>query len=69
MLKSGCLATYGISHYELGKLTSKQAVKILKGEAVPATMPIEYLDKPTLSINTNAAEKLGIIIAEDITNN
>ena len=69
MLKSGCLATYGISHYELAKLTSKQAVKILKGEAVPATMPIEYLDKPTLSINTNAAEKLGIIIAEDITNN
>ena len=69
MLKSGGLATYGISHYELGKLTSKQAVRILKGEAVPANMPIEYLQTPTLSINTNAAEKLGIIIPEDITNN
>ena len=69
MLKSGGLATYGISHYELGKLTSKQAVRILKGEAVPANMPIEYLQTPTLSINTNAAEKLGIIIPEDIANN
>ena len=69
MLKSGGLATYGISHYELGKLTSKQAVRILKGEASTATMPIEYLQTPTLSINTNAAEKLGIIIPENITNN
>ena len=69
MLKSGGLATYGISHYELGKLTSKQAVRILKGEAVPANMPIEYLQTPTLSINTNTAEKLGIIIPEDIANN
>ena len=69
MLKSGGLATYGISHYELGKLTSKQAAKILRGEAKPASMPIEYLQTPTLSINTNAAEKLGIIIPENITNN
>lgn len=69
MLKSGGLATYGISHYELGKLTSKQAVRILRGEAEPATMPIEYLKTYTLSINTNAAEKLGIIIPENITNN
>ena len=69
MLKSGGLATYGISHYELGKLTSKQAVKILRGEAEPASMPIEYLQTPILSINTNAAEKLGIIIPENITNN
>ena len=69
MLKSGGLATYGISHYDLGKLTSKQAVKILRGEAEPASMPIEYLQTPILSINTNAAEKLGIIIPENITNN
>ena len=69
MLKSGGLATYGISHYELGKLTSKQAAKILRGEAEPASMPIEYLQTLTLSINTNAAEKLGIIIPENITNN
>ncbi|WP_297277386.1 ABC transporter substrate-binding protein [uncultured Brachyspira sp.] len=66
MLKSGGLATYGISHYELGKLTSKQAVRILKGEASTATMPIEYLQTPTLSINTNAAQKLGITIPADL---
>ena len=62
MLSAGGLATYGIDYYELGKLTANQAVKILKGEAKPANMPIEYMQNPVLSINTNAAQKLGILI-------
>lgn len=66
MLNAGGLATYGISYYELGKLTSKQAVKILEGESNPADMPIEYLQNLTLKINTNAAQKLGIRIPSDL---
>lgn len=66
MLNAGGLATYGISYYELGKLTSKQAVKILQGESNPADMPIEYLQNLTLKINTNAAQKLGIRIPSDL---
>lgn len=62
MLSAGGLATYGIDYYELGKLTANQAVKILKGEAKPANMPIEYMQNPVLSINTNTAQKLGILI-------
>ena len=66
MLPRGGLATYGINYYELGKLTSKQAVKILKGESKPADMPIEYLQNLSLKINTNAAQKLGIVIPTDL---
>ncbi|MFA9466729.1 MAG: ABC transporter substrate binding protein [Velocimicrobium sp.] len=68
MVDAGGLATYGIDYYELGKLTGVQAVKIIKGEAEPATMPIEYLgeDKLTLSINKDVAAQLGIVIPEDL---
>lgn len=35
MVENGGLATYGLSYYNLGKLTAQQAVKILEGEAKP----------------------------------
>ena len=68
MVEAGGLATYGIDYYELGKLTGVQAVKIIKGEAKTATMPIEYLpkDKLTLTINEEVAAKLGITIPADL---
>ena len=68
MVEAGGLATYGIDYYELGKLTGAQAVKIIKGEAKTATMPIEYLpkDKLTLTINKDVAAKLGITIPADL---
>ena len=66
MLQRGGLATYGINYYELGKLTSKQAARILKGESKPADMPIEYLQNLSLKINTNVAQKLGIVIPADL---
>ena len=44
------------------------AVKILKGEATPAEMPIGYLsaDKCELRINDETAELLGITIPDDL---
>lgn len=66
MLEAGGLATYGIDYYELGKLTGRQAVRILRGEALPASMPIEYIQNPVLEVNTNAAQKLGITIPADL---
>ena len=62
MTMAGGLATYGINYYELGKQTAKQAVKILNGEAEPATMPIEYLETCTLTVNEDMAQKLNLIL-------
>ena len=61
-------ATYGISYYELGKLTSTQAISILKGEKNPAEMPIEYLQKFDLIVNTNMVESIGLTIPESLYN-
>lgn len=62
MTKIGGIATYGIDYYKLGYMTGEQAVKILKGEADIAEMPIEYLaaDQCTLTINEEVAASLGI---------
>lgn len=65
MVESGGLATYGIDYYNLGKMAGKMAAKILKGEAKPEDMAIEYLDaaKCELSVNKELAETLGIDIS------
>ena len=62
MVDNGGLATYGIDYYNLGKKTAKMAAKILKGEASPEDMPIEYLDaaKCELQVNEEIAKELGI---------
>ena len=69
MVGNGALATFGINYYELGKTTAEMAVKILKGEATPSEMPVEYQtseDILEIAVNTETAEKLGITIPEDI---
>lgn len=66
MVNKGGLATYGINYYNLGLLTAKQAVKILKDGAKPADMPIEYSKDNTLSINKDAAAKIGVTIPQEL---
>ncbi len=66
MLKNGGLATYGINYYDLGLLTAKQAVKILKDGAKPASMPIEYSKNCDLSINKEVAAKIGLTIPKEL---
>ena len=68
MLKAGGLATYGINYYELGKLTSTQAVSILKGDKKTSEIPIEYLQKFDLVVNTNMIESIGLTIPESLYN-
>lgn len=62
MVEAGGLATFGIDYYNLGKLTAEQAVKILKGEAATADMPIGYLtaDQCEFAGNDETAATFGI---------
>lgn len=65
-VNKGGLACYAVDYYELGKLTAKQADKILKKEAKIESMPIEYLEDPKLVINYKKADELGIKIPEKL---
>lgn len=68
MVSNGGLATYGIDYYNLGYMAGQQAVKILKGEAEPKDMAIEYLpaEDCELTINKKVADQLGITIPDEL---
>ncbi|MDX5400145.1 MAG: ABC transporter substrate-binding protein, partial [Actinomycetes bacterium] len=62
----GTVATYGIDYYQLGYQTGEMAVKILRGEADPASMPVETQSDLQLYLNLAAAERMGVTIPEDL---
>lgn len=58
---SGCgVATLCISYYDLGVTTAKMAIKILKGEAKIAEMPVEYAENFTKKYNKDICDELGL---------
>ena len=65
-LPQGALATDGINYYLLGRQTADMAAPILRGEATPQETPIEWQATTTRTINISAAERLGIVIPDDI---
>ena len=67
MVAGGGLATLGINYYDLGYQTGLMAVKILKGEAEPATMAIESATEFDYAINGDIAEQIGLEIPADLT--
>ena len=61
---AGCgVATLSISYYDLGYTTGQMAIKILKGEADIAEMPIEYTDV-TKKYNKAICEELDLTVPE-----
>jgi len=66
MVVSGGTFTIGINYYELGYQTGEMAVKILKGEATPATMPIEYQNNVAIVIHAVNAAEIGLEFPADI---
>lgn len=64
-VKSGCVASEGIDYKALGKQTGKMAAKILKNKAKASETKFEVISKPSLYLNTKAAENLGITISDD----
>ncbi len=58
---SGCgVATLSISYYDIGYATGEMAVKILKGEADIAKMPVQYAPQVTKKYNASICAQLGI---------
>ena len=66
MAMAGGLGSLGINYYDLGYQTGLMGVRVLKGEAEPATMSIEPASKFDYVINRTTAEEIGIVIPEDL---
>jgi len=65
-VKRGATATYGINYEKLGEQTAAMAVKILKDEAKPATLPVETISEVDLYLNEKAAKKVGIEFTDEM---
>lgn len=64
-VKNGALASAGIDYYNLGRQSGEMIAKILDG--TPAKdIPIEKIKDVKLTVNMDAASKLGIEIPNDI---
>lgn len=63
-VKKGGLATIGIDYEKLGYQTGQMAVKVLKGEAKPESMPVEAQKEFVTMVNTTAAERMGLTIPQ-----
>lgn len=65
-VREGALATLGLDYYKLGYQTGQMAAKILRGEAEPATTPIEGQLEYSVVINKNALEMFHLDLPQDL---
>ena len=66
MVGEGGTMTLGIDYYKLGQQTGDMAAKILRGEAKPETMPVEYQTSFAYTINVKNTEAIGLTVPQDI---
>ena len=64
-VKNGCLASAGLDYIELGKQAGIMAAKVLNGEKI-SSMPYETVKESKITINNEAAQKLGITFGDDV---
>lgn len=65
-VRKGGVITYGLDYAKLGRQTGEMAVKVLKGEAQPESMPVETLKDLQVYVNKAAAERMGVTIPADL---
>ena len=64
-VKRGCIASYAVDYATMGTQTGAMIVKILQG-ADPATMPVEFQTDPQLTVNKQAAAKIGLTVPDAV---
>ena len=65
-VRKGGVITYGLDYTKLGEQTGEMAVKVLKGEADPATLPVETLKDLSVYVNEAAARRMGVTVPADL---
>ncbi|NMB27645.1 MAG: ABC transporter substrate-binding protein [Tissierellia bacterium] len=65
MVKNGALACEGLDYYKLGYQTGLMAIDIIEGKEIK-DIPVSETKETELTINKDIADKLGIIIPENI---
>ena len=66
MLAKGALAALGPDQYQIGRQAGRMVVKILRGQAAPATISVEFPQIVELCLNLKVAEQLMISVPKDL---
>jgi ABC-type uncharacterized transport system substrate-binding protein len=61
----GALVAYGVSYYEVGRLSAKYVQRILTGTS-PQNLPVESLSRVGLAVNVRTARELGVTIPQSL---
>jgi putative tryptophan/tyrosine transport system substrate-binding protein len=64
-VKGGAFAAFGFEYYDIGYETGVMAAKILKGEANPSDLEVQFPQNLKLVMNKKAAEEQGIEIKDN----
>lgn len=64
-VKNGCIASAGLDYVALGVQAGNMAARVLNGEDI-SSIPFETLKESKVTINLDAADKLGIKIPSDV---
>jgi putative ABC transport system substrate-binding protein len=64
-VKRGAVAALGLNYYDLGRQTGKVVVRILQGETA-GKIPSQVSSTFELHVNTIAAQKQGVVLADDL---
>jgi len=64
-VKRGAVAAYAFDYEDLGKQAGYQAAEILMGTPIK-DIPVEYAENLQLSVNEQAAAKMGVTIPADL---
>ena len=65
LAEHGGLAGYGVSYYEVGRLSAKYVQRVLTGTS-PQNLPVESLSKVELAINLKTAREIGVTIPQEL---
>jgi putative ABC transport system substrate-binding protein len=64
-ISKGGLASYNVSHHEVGRVSAKYVQRILAG-AKPMELPVEGVDKIELFLNIKTAKQIGLTIPPSV---
>lgn len=64
-VEQGALVSYGVSYYDVGRLSAKYVQRVLTGTS-PQNLPIESLSRPGLALNLKTARELGVTIPRSV---
>jgi putative ABC transport system substrate-binding protein len=65
LVVQGALVGYGVSYYEVGRLSAKYVQRVLAGSS-PRSLPVESLNRLELAVNLKTARELGLTIPQAV---